>query len=184
MIELTYNQLCALVKNGKRFEYIFFFTGREYFSNWYPANFEIDGVLYWCVEQYMMAQKALTFNDIEVYNMIMTSNNQKEIKALGRKIRNYDDDVWSSVREEVVFKGNYAKFTQNFNLLKYIVNTGEKILVEASPYDKIWGIGLSKDSGSILLNPMNWRGRNLLGFTLMRVRDAINEDISNGVLKI
>lgn len=184
MIELTYNQLCALVENGKRFEYIFFFTGREYFSNWYPANFEIDGILYWCVEQYMMAQKALTFNDIEVYNMIMTSNNQKEIKALGRKIRNYDDDVWSSVREGVVFKGNYAKFTQNYNLLKYMLNTKDKVLVEASPYDKIWGIGLSKDAGDILLNPLNWRGRNLLGFTLMRVRDAINEDISNGVLKI
>lgn len=162
---------------GERFDYFFFWTGKEFLSNWYPSTFVIDGISYWCVEQYMMAQKAITFNDSYVLNLIMSSESQKEIKALGRKIRNYNDEVWSSVREEVVFKGNYAKFSQNRELCKKLLNTGNKVLVEASPYDRIWGIGLSKQDTDVIYNPLNWCGRNLLGFTLMRVRETIKGDM-------
>lgn len=159
--------------NREKIEYCFFWKSNSYFSNWYPSDFIVDGIMYWCVEQYMMAKKAELFNDYTVYRMIMMSNSQKEIKALGRTIRGFSDEIWIPNRERIVFEGNYAKFTQNETLKSYILKQKDKVLVEASPYDKIWGIGLDSSDLKFVCNPHNWRGLNLLGFTLMRVRDKI-----------
>ena len=157
----------------EKLEYLFFWKSNSYLSNWYPSDFIVNGVLYWCVEQYMMAKKAELFNDYTVFRMIMFSNSQKEIKALGRTIRGFDEKIWAENRERIVFEGNYAKFTQNEKLKDFIIKQKDKILVEASPYDRIWGIGVGADDAYCVSNPNNWRGLNLLGFVLMDVRDTI-----------
>ena len=122
----------------------------------------------------MMAQKALLFNDNEIFNEIMKANHPKEYKELGRKIKNFSDLKWNENKYQIVLKGNIAKFSQNEKLKAFLLNTGIKILVEASPYDKIWGIGLSADQENIE-NPLTWNGENLLGFALMEVRDLISK---------
>lgn len=158
---------------GEKLEFVFFWRTNSYFSNWHPADFTVDGVEYWCVEQYMMAKKAELFKDFAIYRMIMNCNSQRDIKALGRKISGFNENIWVQHREKIVFDGNYAKFTQNPHLKSYIMKQKNKILVEASPYDKIWGIGLDSEDIQFVSNPYNWRGLNLLGFTLMDVRDRI-----------
>ena len=174
---MNLSELRRRYQNGERFEYTFFFRSNAYFSNWYPADFVVDGIKYWCTEQYMMAKKAELFGDITIQNQIMNCHSQRDIKALGRKIRGFNDSVWFKHRERIVFEGNYAKFTQNSMLLSYIKGQKGKILVEASPYDKIWGIGIEcLSDGSnrqYIENPFNWKGTNLLGFVLMDVRDRI-----------
>ena len=162
--------------NREKLEYVFFWRTNSYFSNWYPSDFVVDGIKYWCTEQYMMAKKAELFGDREIYNLIMHCNSQRDIKALGRKISNFNESVWVKNRERIVFEGNYAKFTQNPMLKSYIVKQKNKILVEASPYDRIWGVGVDSSDIEFISNPYNWRGLNLLGFTLMKVRDKILEE--------
>ena len=162
--------------NREKLEYVFFWRSNSYFSNWYPSDFVVDGIKYWCTEQYMMAKKAELFGDREIYNLIMHCNSQRDIKALGRKISNFNESVWVKNRERIVFEGNYAKFTQNPMLKSYIVKQKNKILVEASPYDRIWGVGVDSSDIEFISNPYNWRGLNLLGFTLMKVRDKILEE--------
>ena len=131
-------------------------------SQWYNVAFEVDGVKFHTAEQYMMAQKAILFNDKEVYEEIMAADNPREYKKLGRKIRNFDPAVWDSKKFEVV--------VENEDLKQYLLSTGSSFLVEASPYDKIWGIGLYPSQaakGSV----EDWKGQNLLGAALMEVRD-------------
>lgn len=179
-------ELCKRYNEGEIFDFLFFWHSRSYLSNWYPIEFTIDNITYWCVEQYMMAEKARLFNDYDVLKKIMLSYNQKEIKSLGRKIQNFNQGLWDLNKENIVFTGNLAKFSQNEILRNYIISTKDRILVEASPYDKIWGIGLSveNDSGKIK-NPNNWEGLNLLGFVLMDVREQLknNEKIKNDFFK-
>ena len=158
--------------NGEKLDYNFFWRTNCYLSNWYPSDFVVDGVKYWCTEQYMMAKKAELFNDKHIYCYIMSSDSQREIKALGRKISGFNESVWVQNRERIVFDGNYAKFTQNEMLKNYIIKQKGKIIVEASPYDRIWGIGLEASDNRVY-NPNNWQGLNLLGFVLMEVRDRI-----------
>ena len=143
-------------------------------SQWYDTAFEIAGVNYHTAEQYMMAQKALLFNDAEVYDEIMAADNPRDYKKLGRKIRNFDGKVWDTKKYEIVVEGNKAKFSQNDELKKFLLSTGDAILVEASPYDRIWGIGLypaQAAKGTV----DQWRGLNLLGCALMEVRDWLRE---------
>ena len=163
----------AKFNNKEKLEYVFFWKTNSYFSNWHPSDFVVDGVSYWCVEQYMMAKKAELFKDYAVHRMIMNCNSQRDIKALGRKISGFNESIWVQHREKIVLDGNYAKFTQNPKLKSYILKQKGKILVEASPYDKIWGIGLDDSDFKLVSNPNNWRGLNLLGFVLMDVRDKI-----------
>ena len=120
----------------------------------------------------MMAEKARLFNDEEVRAMILAEYNQMTIKKLGRQVRGYDDDIWKHERFNVVVKGNLAKFSQNVKLQDYLLSTGDKILVEASPKDDVWGIGL-EESNPDVINPRRWPGTNLLGFALMEVRDEL-----------
>lgn len=126
----------------------------------------------------MMYKKAICFNDKEIADQILATNDVAKIKALGRKVRGYDDSVWDKVRQGIVHDGLLAKFSQNNELKECLLNTGDAILAECSPFDRIWGIGLSiKNPDS--LEQVKWRGRNLLGFTLMQVREELKNKVSD-----
>lgn len=144
--------------------------GKECLSQWYECDFTVDGIRYHTAEQYMMAQKALLFNDKESYHKIMTANKPREYKAIGRKIKGFNQDIWDERKYDIVYEGNYAKFYQNEALGRFLEHTEDKVLVEASPFDEIWGIKMSEDNPDIY-NPEKWNGQNLLGFILMDVRD-------------
>jgi ribA/ribD-fused uncharacterized protein len=152
----------------------FFFGAEHPFSNWHQASFEVDGATYSCMEQFMMHRKALLFEDSQVARMIMASHSPKEQKSLGRQVKGFNEAVWREHREQIVLAGALAKFGQNEELLKRLVGTGQKAIVEASPYDTVWGIGLSKDDPRAT-NPGQWPGQNLLGKILCRARDILRE---------
>lgn len=163
----------------ERIKYIFFWGHQKSkdgsltktcFSQWFPVQFSDKDGIYTCAEQYMMAKKALLFQDKEIFNEIMKSKHPKEMKALGRKIRNFNEDIWDKNKYSIVINGNYLKFSQNKEFREFLINTKDKVLVEASPYDGIWGIKMSEDD-LYIGNPMKWKGQNLLGFALMEVRD-------------
>ena len=140
------------------------------FSQWYDCYFEVDGMQYHTTEQYMMASKARLFGDDEVFNEIMTADNPHDYKKLGRKIRGFEQEPWDAKKYDIVVEGNKAKFGQNPDIREFMLSTRDAILVEASPYDKIWGIGLDRETalkGSV----EQWQGENLLGCALMDVRD-------------
>ena len=142
-------------------------------SQWFDCGFEVSGVHYHTAEQYMMASKALLFNDSEIYKEIMSASDPKSYKSLGRKIKGFDAAVWDSHKYNIVVEGNKAKFSQNPLLRNYLLSTGNAVLVEASPYDRIWGIGMYESQarqGSV----DSWKGENLLGYALMEVRDWLN----------
>ena len=126
----------------------------------------------------MMVAKARIFEDEEVEKEIMNTSDPKLMKALGRKVRNFDPQVWDKLKYSIVLNGNYYKFTQNKEMMDFLLSTGDKILVEASPMDTIWGIGLGKDNEKAH-NIASWRGKNLLGFALMEVRDEIRKVYQN-----
>lgn len=151
-------------------KYIFFWDG--IYSQWRIAPMIIDGVQYNCCEQYMMHQKALLFEDYDTARQILRTEIPREQKELGRKVKGFDKDKWDSVCMGIVYKGNYAKFTQNEILKGELIATGDRILVEASPYDKIWGIGMGEDDENIE-DPSKWKGLNLLGWTITLVRQEI-----------
>lgn len=144
------------------------------FSQWYDCYFEVAGVQYHTTEQYMMASKARLFGDDEVFNDIMEASNPYDYKKLGRKIRGFEQALWDARKYDIVVEGNKAKFGQNADIREFILSTGDAILVEASPYDKIWGIGLDRETaqkGTV----EQWQGENLLGCALMDVRDWLRE---------
>jgi len=161
-------------------EYVFFWKPIVYktkirqscLCQWWKSDFVIDGITYNCAEQYMMSQKALLFGDKATYDKIMLEDDPAKMKKLGRKVANYDIDIWDKHKYEVVVRGNYAKFSQNDILKRFLVETGNAVLVEASPYDTVWGVGL-KQSDKDIRNPNLWRGTNLLGFAIMEVRDSL-----------
>lgn len=143
-----------------------------YLSNWYPSNFWVDGVVFSSMEQYMMYQKAICFEDKNIATQILLTKDVSQIKALGRMVSGYDDNYWNGIRQIVVYKGLLAKFSQNENLKELLIGTETAILAECAVKDKIWGIGLSmKDADR--LNRAKWRGQNLLGYTLMMVREQL-----------
>jgi len=141
-------------------------------SQWWISPFVVEGIAYKTAEHWMMAKKAELFNDQEVLEKIIQANSPAEAKKLGREVRNYVDSLWLENRYEIVKQGNFNKFSQNPDLKEFLINTKERILVEASPVDSIWGIGMATDHKNIN-NPEKWRGLNLLGFALMEVRDEL-----------
>ena len=142
------------------------------FSQWWLSSFEVDKVIYKTAEHWMMAKKAELFADQEILEKILKADSPAEAKKLGREVRNYVDSVWLESRYEIVKEGNFHKFSQNTALKTFLLNTKERVLVEASPVDPIWGIGMASDHQDIL-NPEKWQGLNLLGFALMEVRDEL-----------
>lgn len=147
-----------------------------YLSNWYPSDFKVDGIKYTSMEQYMMHQKAIIFNDNEIAKQIMDTSNVGKIKALGRAVMDYDDTIWNGLRQIIVYKGLLEKFRQNDDLRKRLLDTKQNILAECAVQDKVWGIGLSmKDDNRFDLS--KWQGENLLGFSLMIVRTELSKNI-------
>ncbi len=142
------------------------------FSQWWGSSFVSIGKEYCCMEQCMMAGKALLFRDMDTFDAIMAEGDPKKIKALGRRVTPFDGSLWDEVKHTLILNGNYAKFTQNEALRQFLLSTGDSLLVEASPYDIIWGIGLGAENPDAQ-HPAKWRGQNLLGFALMEVRDEI-----------
>ena len=172
------NHLIRQSRQGGQFEYLYFWghspkqantADKSCFSQWFPAQFEADGIEYLTAEHYMMAQKAKLINDEEVFKQILQVKHPNEAKQLGRKVRNYNEQLWREKRFEIVVQANLAKFSQHPELRDFLLATHERILVEASPVDKIWGIGMVQDHEHIQ-DPAQWNGLNLLGFALMQVR--------------
>lgn len=155
-------------------EHIVFFYGSEHFlSQWYPCMFVLEDRTFTCCEQRMMYKKAMIFGDIATAERIMKARAPRTQKFLGRQVKNFEQKVWERVREDVIYEANHAKFSQNVHLKRMLIDTGSSILAEASPYDEIYGIGLS------VLDPRAknvclWAGQNLLGKVLMFVRASLN----------
>ena len=182
---MTYD-LDWLIENfdkGKRLKYLFFWGHQKSksgeltsscFSQWWTSPFQVDNVKYNTAEHWMMAQKALLFNDKEVYRKIILASSPAEAKALGRQVKNFNENIWIDNRSKIVVEGSLEKFRQHADLKYFLLNTKERVLVEASPVDKIWGIGLTADSEKAE-NPKRWNGLNLLGFALMEVRDILRQ---------
>lgn len=157
---------------------VLFWEGDEIPCQWYPSNFVVAGIEYNCAEQYMMAQKAIIFGDEDTLEEIMDTDDPSEQKRLGRIVQNFDEDQWNEVALDIVVEGNYAKFSQNPELREWLLSTGDKILVEASPYDRIWGVGL-RESDPRILDKEQWRGTNWLGEALSIVRDMLSSGESD-----
>lgn len=143
-----------------------------YLSNWFYSKFSIDDIGYTSMEQYMMYKKAICFNDVAIAEQILSTNDVAQIKELGRLVSGYNDSIWSGIRQIVVYDGLIAKFAQNENLRNLLKSTEKAILAECAVKDCIWGIGLSmKDPRR--MQPEQWKGHNLLGYTLMMVRERL-----------
>lgn len=155
----------------------FTFFHRGPFSQWHPCTFVVEQQSFTHAEQYMMYAKALLFGDSATAEQILAAKSPREQKQLGRQVAGFDEKVWALFREGIVYTANYAKFSQNPELLKLLLHTRGTTLVEASPRDKIWGIGLSQDDPRAS-DRSQWRGLNLLGQTLTRVREALAWELS------
>ena len=152
--------------------------GKSCFSQWWKSDFWFYGEQFCCMEQCMMLGKASLFQDKVAAEKIMASDDPMKIKKLGRSVQNFDDKLWDSFKYPLVLTGNYNKFVQNPQLRNFLLSTGDRILVEASPYDREWGIGLSADDPRAK-DPQQWQGKNLLGFALMEARDEIRRTYAN-----
>lgn len=164
--------------NSAKNNFIFFWhehLENGHFSQWYPATFQVEGIRYFHNEQYMMAKKALLFGDTRTYNKIMKESEPAACKALGKSAANFNQQLWDACKEEIIYNANYAKFSQNPELKEALIATGDAIIAEASPYDKIWGIGL-KATDPDSQDPTKWKGQNLLGKALMRVREELRKE--------
>lgn len=141
-------------------------------SNFYPCEFEFNSKMFNFSEQCFMYQKALLFNDFEIAKQILNETDVRKIKALGRKVKDFDNELWDKHKEDFMYNACYAKFSQNDELKDFLLSTGNCEIVEASPVDNIWGIGFSSDNAMENIN--KW-GQNLLGKVLMKVRAELRK---------
>ena len=143
-----------------------------YLSNWYLSPFTVEKKTFSSMEQFMMYRKAICFGDEAVATNILATHDASQIKALGRQVSNFDEHVWNGIKQIVVYEGLLTKFLQNGDLKDKLISTGEEILAECAVKDLIWGVGLSmKDPDR--LDKTKWKGQNLLGYTLMMVRERL-----------
>lgn len=147
-------------------------TGPGCLSQWWPAPFTADGIAYPTAEHWMMAGKARLFRDDQALAAVLAAASPKAAKAAGRAVRGFDEQAWAAVRFELVVAGNLAKFRQNLDYGAFLAATRPRVLAEASPRDRIWGIGITAGHPDAA-GPSRWRGTNLLGFALMNVRDKL-----------
>jgi len=180
----TVDELLAHVNTGASVKYLFFWGHRpskdgsatkSCLSQWFEAPFTVDGVQYATAEHFMMAEKARLFGDTDTLDRILKAANPGAVKAFGREVRGFDEQVWVEARSRIVVRANLVKFLQNQSLRSFLLNTGDRILVEASPVDRLWGIGLAHDDPTAQ-DPNLWKGLNLLGFALMEVREQLQEN--------
>lgn len=156
----------------KKEEFAFFWGGTM--SQWARSKFVIDGVEFNTCEQYMMYKKALMFHDYDIAKQIMESEHPREQKALGRKVDNFNKEHWEKYCRDIVYDGNMAKFSQNPDMLDELMFTVGKTIVEASPKDAIWGIGLAADD-PLAQGRETWKGTNWLGEAIERVREELKK---------
>lgn len=175
-------ELCDLERRGPRPKYLYFWghrppasgrIGTSCLSQWWEGAFTVDGVTYRSAEHWMMAQKARLFGDEASFARIIAAGHPKTAKELGRQVQGFDEKLWTARRFDIVTAGSVAKFEQDAALKAYLLGTGRRILVEASPVDRIWGIGLAADDDRAP-DPSRWRGLNLLGFALMEARAVLS----------
>lgn len=151
-------------------------TTRSCLSQWWVAPFDVEGVTYKTAEHWMMAGKASLFGDNETIGNILLADTPAHAKNLGRQVANFDPVKWDEHKFDLVVKGNWYKFSQHPELKAFLLGTGEQVLVEASPVDNVWGIGLAGDHPGAK-DPRRWKGENLLGFALMEVRAMLKEKL-------
>lgn len=172
------NWLLAELEDGAPMKYLFFWGHRaakdaaitaSCFSQWWPCEFTHDGISYRSAEHWMMASKARLFGDSEIEQRIIAATSPAAAKKLGRKVRGFDPEIWDDRKSEIVVEGNLLKFGQDERLKNFLLQTAPRVIVEASPVDAIWGIGLAADDPRAQ-HPAEWPGENLLGYALMEVR--------------
>jgi len=155
-------------------EITYFFQGP--LSTWHKCDFIIDGIKFASMKQYLMYQKATSFNDFDISEKILKTSDPKQLKKLGKLVHKFDMAKWNNIASSIMFRGNYYKFSQNKRLYDMLLNTAPSRLVEANPYDEWWGIGLDKDA-ALLISEDAWPGLNVLGLVLTDLRDFfINEE--------
>jgi len=178
-MKYTKDWLIKKVENEEKVKYLFFWghtpskdgsITKTCFSQWWVIDFVVDDIVYPTAEHWLMAEKARLFKDEEALARIIRCLSPAEAKKIGREVKNFDPGVWDQNKFEMVKTGNYHKFSQNAALRDFLVNTQDRVIVEASPRDQIWGIGMSEKHENAE-NPALWRGQNLLGFALMEVRE-------------
>ncbi|MEU1686914.1 NADAR family protein [Micromonospora sp. NPDC005707] len=174
-------ELTAAVQTGTPVRYLHFWghrpqrdgsAGAGCLSQWWPAPFTVDGRTYATAEHWMMWHKATLFGDDGIAERVLGAAHPHRAKALGRQVRGFDEATWAARRYDIVVAGSVAKFGQHEELGRFLLGTGERVLVEASPVDRVWGIGLAADDPRAA-DPARWRGDNLLGFALMETRAAL-----------
>ncbi|BCJ48199.1 hypothetical protein GCM10010168_25590 [Actinoplanes ianthinogenes] len=170
--------LAARTASGQRVKYVHFWghtpsrdgsVSASCLSQWSPEGFTVDGVRFATAEHYMMWRKAELFGDTASAGHILAAGHPRQAKTLGGRVTPFDQQTWDEHRFAIVVAGNLAKFRQNPELGTFLLGTGNRVLVEASPMDRVWGIGLTRDDPRAD-DPSRWRGLNLLGFALMEVR--------------
>lgn len=174
-------ELQSAIREGEKPTYFFFWghqpekngrIGKSCLSHWWPASFTVEGRTYPSAEHFMMAEKARLFGDSATQEKIIAAADPSEAKRLGREVQGFDQETWNKAKFDVVVCGNLHKFGQDQRLRSFLLDTDPSVLVEASPLDPLWGIGLaSTDVRS--RNPEEWKGLNLLGFALMEARTQL-----------
>ncbi|WP_236245581.1 NADAR family protein [Streptomyces sp. CC210A] len=179
-------ELIEQVSRGERVRFLHFWghrprqdgsIGAPCLSQWWPSPFTVDGVRYATAEHWMMAAKARLFGDAEAEQEALRAPNPALAKKAGRLVRGFDEGVWKKERFGIVVAGSVHKFGQHAELRDYLMRTGDRVLVEASPVDRIWGIGLAADDERAS-DPARWRGLNLLGFALMEAREQLRTGVA------
>ncbi|MFI5684839.1 NADAR family protein [Streptomyces sp. NPDC051636] len=169
------------VRTGAKVRYLHFWghrprpdgrVGASCLSQWWPSPFVVDGVEYPTAEHWMMAGKARLFEDAEGERRVLAAGHPSQAKKAGRLVRGFDEAIWERERFRIVVEGSVHKFAAHPELREFLLNTGDRVLVEASPVDRVWGIGLAADDEAAM-HPERWRGPNLLGFALMEARERL-----------
>lgn len=173
--------LVRAVAAGARVKYLHFWghrplpdgrIGASCLSQWWPSRFVVDGVTYETAEHWMMAGKARLFGDAEAERRVLAAGHPSLAKKAGRLVRDFDEEIWQRERFGIVVEGSVHKFASDARLREFLLSTGERVLVEASPVDRVWGIGLAA-TDEAASDPERWRGPNLLGFALMEARGQL-----------
>ncbi|GHF08466.1 hypothetical protein GCM10017786_47830 [Amycolatopsis deserti] len=174
-------ELIERTRRGERVKYLFFWghrperdgsAGRGCLSQWWPARFAVDGREFATAEHYMMWRKAMLFGDTATAEQVLRAPHPRRAKELGHRVAGFDEERWVASRYDIVVAGSVAKFGQHPELRRFLLGTGERVLVEASPVDATWGIGLPADDPRAR-EPEQWPGLNLLGFALMDARSEL-----------
>lgn len=188
MLATSVTDLLRLRDSGYKMRFLFFWghqpqrdggVGAGCLSQWWPSPFDVDGRRFLTAEHFMMWSKAMLFGDEAAAAEILGAEHPSTAKALGRKVKQFDEAVWERERFGIVVAGSIAKFSQHADLRAFLLGTKDLVLVEASPMDRVWGIGLAAADPQAE-DPAQWRGSNLLGFALMRAREYLSNEDGTG----